>query len=294
MDKSKLSDDEWAKLIAGLKEIVGIRVGCESAYRQFVEAVLWILRGGAQWRFLPERLGHWNSVFKRFARWSRFGVWEKILDNLSRKADLQNVCIDSTVIRAHACAAGAAKSDAVAEALGRSCGGFSCKIHALTDALGLPVRFILTGGQAADITQAIPLMEGIGTSVLKARQICPDAVGVPPARCRYRHAPEPSIGLLFCWRGRPCADGQHQRPRPRGPGRYRFQLSCPWGLLPARWYRCGSLENRLGPLRQVGSCTGGPGEDHRDCAFAQFYLDVAGRGLLHGGGQLQSDEGGGR
>ena len=168
MDKSKLSDDEWAKLIAGLKEIVGIRVGCESACRQFVEAVLWILRGGAQWRFLPERLGHWNSVFKRFARWSRFGVWEKILDSLSRKADLQNVCIDSTVIRAHACAAGAAKSDAVAEALGRSRGGFSCKIHALTDALGLPVRFILTGGQAADITQAIPLMEGIGTSVLLA------------------------------------------------------------------------------------------------------------------------------
>ncbi|NQW92492.1 MAG: transposase, partial [Polaromonas sp.] len=76
MDKSKLSDDEWIKLITHLKKIVGIRVGCEARCRRFVEAVLWILRGGAQWRLLPDRLGHWNSVFKRFARWSRCGVWE--------------------------------------------------------------------------------------------------------------------------------------------------------------------------------------------------------------------------
>ena len=95
----------------------------------------------------------------RFSSWSRFGVWEKIPGSVSSKADLENVCIDSTVVRAHACAAGAAASNAAAEALGRSRGGFSCKIHALTDALGLPVRFILTGGQAADITQAIPLMQ---------------------------------------------------------------------------------------------------------------------------------------
>ncbi|SDG52498.1 Transposase DDE domain-containing protein [Pseudomonas benzenivorans] len=40
------------------------------------------------------------------------------------------------------------------------------EVHALTDALGLPVRFIFTGGQAADITQAIRLMEGISTSAL--------------------------------------------------------------------------------------------------------------------------------
>ena len=168
MDKSKLSDNEWEQVLARLRKVAGIRIGCEAACRQFVEAVLWILRCGAQWRCLPTRLGRWNSVFKRFSSWSRFGVWNKILDNVTRKADLQNVCIDSTVIRAHACAAGAAGSNAIAEALGRSRGGFGCKIHALTDALGLPVRFILTEGQAADITQAIPLMQGIRSSTLLA------------------------------------------------------------------------------------------------------------------------------
>ena len=94
---------------------------------------------------------------------------EKILAFSSCKADLENVCIDSTVVRAHACAAaGAAASNAAAEALGRSRGGFGCKIHALTDALGLPLRFILTAGQTADITQAIPLMQGMSTSALLA------------------------------------------------------------------------------------------------------------------------------
>ena len=114
----------------------------------------------------PIGLGIWRSVFKRFSSWSRFGVWEQMLVSVSVKTDMQNVCIDSTVVRAHACAAGATASNATAEALGRSRGGFGCKIHALTDALGLPVRFILTGGQAADITQATPLMQGISTSAL--------------------------------------------------------------------------------------------------------------------------------
>ena len=52
--------------------------------------------------------------------------------------------------------------------MGYSRGGFGCKVHALCDGLGLPVKFILTEGQAADISQAIPLMEGVPTSVLLA------------------------------------------------------------------------------------------------------------------------------
>ena len=93
---------------------------------------------------------------------------EKILAFSSCKADLENVCIDNTMVRAHACAAGAAASNAAAEALGRSWGGFGRKIHALTDALGLPLRFILTAGQTADITQTIALMQGMSTGALLA------------------------------------------------------------------------------------------------------------------------------
>ena len=60
------------------------------------------------------------------------------------------------------------KSDAASEALGRSKGGFSCKIHALTDALGYPLRFILTPGQASDIGQAEALTTAVPIKKLMA------------------------------------------------------------------------------------------------------------------------------
>jgi transposase len=159
-DKTRLTDREWASIFAKLREIEGIYTGGSSRCRRFVEAVLWVLRVGGQWRALPPERGNWNSAFKRFARWSMLGIWSRLHEWLAEDADLQEVSIDSTIARAHACAAGAAKSCAESEALGRSRGGFGCKIHAVVDALGLPVKFILTGGQVADITQAIPLMAG--------------------------------------------------------------------------------------------------------------------------------------
>ena len=54
------------------------------------------------------------------------------------------------------------------EALGRSRGGLSTKIHLVADAQGQPVRFSLTGGQKADVSQAIPLLSGIETGAIIA------------------------------------------------------------------------------------------------------------------------------
>lgn len=67
---------------------------------------------------------------------------------------MESVMIDATIVRAHACSAGYKKDSQSEECLGRSKGGFTTKIHALVDALGNPLRFILTGGQRNDITQA--------------------------------------------------------------------------------------------------------------------------------------------
>lgn len=54
------------------------------------------------------------------------------------------------------------------QALGRSCGGFSTKIHAACDAHGNPIRFILTGGEASDYTQALALLDGVKTTAILA------------------------------------------------------------------------------------------------------------------------------
>jgi transposase len=109
MTDVRLSDDHWTKIREFLKQDPNAYVGNEAECRRFVEAVMWIDRSGAQWRLLPEKYGHWNSVYKRFARWCDNGVWERMLEHLADDPDMENGMVDSTVVRAHACAAGATK-----------------------------------------------------------------------------------------------------------------------------------------------------------------------------------------
>jgi putative transposase len=77
--------------------------------RMFVEGVLWIVRTGSPWRDLPEVFGDWNSVFRRFSRWSIKGVWWRIFEAVSDDPDFEYLIVDSTIVRAHQHAAGAKK-----------------------------------------------------------------------------------------------------------------------------------------------------------------------------------------
>lgn len=103
----KLSDREIGIIIEFLRKQKDVYVGKEEECRQFIKGVFWILRGGAQWRELPEEYGKWNSVFKRFNRWSQKGIWLRMQEALIKNPDMENILIDSTVIRAHPCSAGA-------------------------------------------------------------------------------------------------------------------------------------------------------------------------------------------
>ena len=156
MTTRKLDDTKWSKIYAFLRITPHIYTGNEQKTRMFIEAVYWVMRTGAPWRDLPDELGKWNSVFNRYADWADKEVWLKMMTHFSDDPDMEWLLLDSTIVRAHPCAAGAPKKKGgqAAQSLGRSRGGFSTKIHVNVDALGNPLRLILTAGQASDSPQA--------------------------------------------------------------------------------------------------------------------------------------------
>ena len=97
----ELSEKQWVRispLIAGKASDPG-RTGTDN--RLFVNAVLWVIRSGAHWHDLPERYGKHKTVHKRFTRWAKAGVWERIFEDLTSDPDNQYLMLDSTVVRAH-------------------------------------------------------------------------------------------------------------------------------------------------------------------------------------------------
>lgn len=107
MNRDLLRDDHWARiahLLPGKPTDPG-RTAADN--RLFVEAILLIARTGIPWRDLPSRFGHWNSVYKRFARLADRGVWHAIFGELAQDGDFEELYLDSTIVRAHQHSAGA-------------------------------------------------------------------------------------------------------------------------------------------------------------------------------------------
>ena len=99
--------------------------------RKIINGILWRLRTGAPWRDVPERYGNWNSIYRRFRRWSASGVWESVALALAETmAESEHYNIDSTTVRAHVSAAGGK-------------GGFINELLAARGA-GSPVKFIVS------------------------------------------------------------------------------------------------------------------------------------------------------
>ena len=112
MTDTRLTDTEWERIRDFLRADPNAYVGEEADCRRFIEAVKWVSRSGAQWRLLPAEYGKWNTIYKRFMRWCRKGVWERLLAHFADDPDMENGMIDSTIVRAHPCAAGAQKNTA--------------------------------------------------------------------------------------------------------------------------------------------------------------------------------------
>ena len=102
-----ITDEVWAQIspvLSGKPTDCGV-TGKDT--RLFLEAVLWRVRAGSPWRDLPTGFGNWNSIFIRFKRWAKRGVFERIFERLSGDRDFEYVMIDGTIVSVHQKASGA-------------------------------------------------------------------------------------------------------------------------------------------------------------------------------------------
>lgn len=112
--RHELSDEEWARLAPLLPPVRGRGRPCHD-HRTIVNGMLFRIHTGVQWRDLPERYGKWRTVYSRWRRWSRAGLWDRVLAVLQRELDAASQiewtrwCIDGSHVRAHKAAAGAGK-----------------------------------------------------------------------------------------------------------------------------------------------------------------------------------------
>jgi transposase len=99
-----LSDEEWAILEPLMPKS---RKSARVDDRKVMNGIFYVLRTGAPWRDLPERYGPYTTVYNRFNRWSRRGLWKKMFDALASKSRDSLYLIDSTIVKAHRAASGA-------------------------------------------------------------------------------------------------------------------------------------------------------------------------------------------
>ena len=108
-DVDALRDDQWAPLEGFVPGGRKGKRGPRTDNRRFLDALLWMAHSGGRWRDLPESLGKYEAVKRRYYRWIEMGVLDAVLAALAREADLESLMIDSTIVRAHQHAAGASR-----------------------------------------------------------------------------------------------------------------------------------------------------------------------------------------
>jgi putative transposase len=99
LSRRELTDARWLRIEPLVPGKEGDKGPHGEDNRLFVDAVLWLVRAGAPWRDLPSEFGHRNSVFQRFRRWAKKGVWKRIFDALIEHPDFEYLIIDSTIVR---------------------------------------------------------------------------------------------------------------------------------------------------------------------------------------------------
>src|SRR5574341_679818 len=150
MAHGDLTDEQWQRLEPLLPPKRSGKKGHPyRAHRPVLNGILWIQRTGAPWQDLPAHYPPRSTCHDRLMRWQRDGVWEQILQGPDGRPPK---------------CGGAEKGGAepvASEALGRSRGGLTTKVHLASEGKGRPLCALLSEGQRHDSTQLERVLDGI-------------------------------------------------------------------------------------------------------------------------------------
>jgi len=121
-----------------------------------VEAMIYVLRVGCPWRDLPGHYGPWSSVYTRWRRWCRSGMWQRMLELFEALECGQLRHVDATHIKVHQ--DGSSGGHQETQAIGATKGGLNTKVTVLVDGQGRALQMAVAPGQRADV-QAVQAIE---------------------------------------------------------------------------------------------------------------------------------------
>ena len=110
MARKLLTERQWkqiAPLLPSKSSDPG-RTGYDN--RAALEGILWMMRTGAPRRGLPETFGKWGTIYQRFRRWTKAGVFDRIFETTKGLLDLRSVQVDGTFIKVYQHGTGAPKA----------------------------------------------------------------------------------------------------------------------------------------------------------------------------------------
>ena len=130
--------------------------------RRIISGIVFVIKNGLRWRDAPRGYGPHKTIYNRFVRWSRLGVFNKIFAELARKAGKpRRLMIDTTHLKAHRTAASLYKKGSVPRRIGRTKGGLNSKLHVVCDGQGRPLMMLLSDGQMSDYKGAALMLKAL-------------------------------------------------------------------------------------------------------------------------------------
>ena len=130
-----------------------------------VNAILYVAANGCKWRSLPAHYGPWHPLYMRMSRWAKAGVLDALAEQLQclrlKHVPIKVVSLDSTIVKVHPDGTGAPRKNSP-QAIGKSRGGWSTKLHLAAASARDVLVWSLTPGQAGDAPEGRQLIQAMG------------------------------------------------------------------------------------------------------------------------------------